>query len=331
MALRARTFARITGAIALAAALCLASGRPAIAAETYPQRTVRIIVPFTPGGTADLMARVVGDWLSRKWGQPVVIENRPGAGGNVGAEAVFRAEPDGYTLLSSPPPPLVINQNLYPRLGFDPAAFVPVSVMGLIPNALVVSPRKVAATTVADFIADARANPGKISAATQGNGTTSHLTAAMFQMMAKVKFVLVPYRGSAPALQGLLAGDCDIMFDNLGVSLPLAKGGGLKLLAVGTARRMASLPDVPTMAETLPGFSSVTWMGIAAPPRTPRDIVSKVSADIAEAIRSPEVRARFDELSAEPVATDPDASARFMAEETARWRAVIKTAGVRME
>jgi tripartite-type tricarboxylate transporter receptor subunit TctC len=302
-----------------------------LAAQTYPQRTVRIIVPFAPGGTADLMPRIVGDRLSRKWGQPVVIENRPGAGGNVGAEAVFRAEPDGYTLLSSPPPPLVINQNLYPRLGFDPGAFVPVSVMGLIPNALVVSRRKVAATTVADFIADARRNPSKISAATQGNGTTSHLTAAMFQMMAKVKFVLVPYRGSAPALQGLLAGDCDIMFDNLGVSLPLAKGGRLKLLAVGTEHRMALLPDVPTMAETLPGFSSVTWMGIAAPPRTPRDIVNKVSADIAEAIRSPEVRARFDELSAEPVATDPDATARFMATEIERWRAVIKSAGVTME
>jgi tripartite-type tricarboxylate transporter receptor subunit TctC len=314
MALQARIFACITGWIALAAATWLALGRPGIAAQTYPQRTVRIIVPFTPGGTADLVARIVGDWLSRKWGHPVLIENKPGAGGNVGAEAVFRAEPDGYTLLSSPPP-LVINQNLYPKLGFDPAAFVPVSVMGLIPNALVVSPRKVAATTVAGFIADARSDPGKTSAATQGNGTTSHLTAAMFQMMAKVKFVLVPYRGSAPALQGLLAGDCDIMFDNLGVSLPLAKAGGLKLLAVGTAHRMASLPDVPTIAETLPGFSSVTWMGIAAPPR---DIVSKVSADVAEAIRSHEVRARFDELSAEPVGTDSDATARFMADANQR-------------
>jgi tripartite-type tricarboxylate transporter receptor subunit TctC len=158
MAPRARTFACVAAAIALAATTWLAPGRPGIAAETYPQRTVQIIVPFAPGGTADLMPRIVGDWLSPRWGQPVVIENRPGAGGNVGAEVVFRAEPDGYTLLSSPPPPLVINQNLYPRLGFDPAAFVPVSAMGLIPNALVVSPRKVAAATVADFIADARDN-----------------------------------------------------------------------------------------------------------------------------------------------------------------------------
>jgi tripartite-type tricarboxylate transporter receptor subunit TctC len=324
MALPTPSFASRAVTVALALAAWLPSGCPSLAADPYPQRTVRIIVPFAPGGTADLMPRIVGDWLSRKWGQPVVIENRPGAGGNVGAEAVFRAEPDGYTLLSSPPPPLVINQNLYPRLG-------PVSVMGLIPNALVVSPRKVAATTVADFIAHARANPGAISAATQGNGTTSHLTAAMFQMMAKVKFVFVPYRGSVPALQGLLAGDCDIMFDNLGVSLPLAKGAGLKLLAVGTEHRMALLPDVPTLAETLPGFSSVTWMGIAAPPHTPRDIVNKISADIAAAIGSPEVRSRFDELSAEPLATDPDASARFMAKEIERWRAVIKSAGVTME
>src|SRR3984893_12963835 len=174
---------------------------PALA-QDYPTRAVRIVVPFPPGGTADAMPRIIGDWLARKWGQAVVIENKAGAGGNVGAEVVANAESDGYTLLSSPPPPLVINQNLYPRLGFDPAAFVPVSVMGLIPNALVVSPRKVAATTVADFIAHARANPGAISAATQGNGTTSHLTAAMFQMMAKVKFVFVPYRGSPPCPAG---------------------------------------------------------------------------------------------------------------------------------
>jgi tripartite-type tricarboxylate transporter receptor subunit TctC len=299
-------------------------------AEDYPSRAVRIIVPFAPGGTADLMPRVVGEWLSRKWVQPVVIENKAGAGGNIGAELVFRAAPNGYTLLSSPPP-LVVNQNLYPKLGFDPAALVPVSVMGMIPNALVASPRKIAAATVADFIAATHGNPPTISAATPGNGTTSHLTPAMFEMMAKVKFIIVPYRGSAPALQGLLAGDCDIMFDNLGVSLPLVRSGALKLLGVGTAQRMASLPDMPTIAETLPGFASVTWMGIAAPPKTPRRIVDKLSADIAEAIASPQVRWRFDDLSAEPVASDPDASARFMAEEVARWRAVIKSAGVTLE
>ena len=303
----------------------------AAAAEDYPARAVKIIVPFPAGGTADLMPRVVGDWLSRKWKQAVVIENKPGAAGNIGAEAAFNAEPDGYTLLASPPPPLVVNQSLYPKLGFDPSAFVPVSVMGIVPSALVVNPGKVTAASVADLIADARAHPGKLTAATQGNGSTSHLTSEMFQMMAKVKFVNVPYRGSAPALQGLLAGDCDLMFDNLGVSLALVKSGQLRLMAVGTEKRMATLPDVPTIAETLPGFASSAWFAVVAPPKTPRAIVERLSADIAAAIRSPEVAARFVELSAEPVGSAPEAAARFMREEAERWAGVIRAAGVKLE
>jgi tripartite-type tricarboxylate transporter receptor subunit TctC len=303
----------------------------AASALDYPHRSVKVIVPFPAGGTADLMPRIVFEFVSRKWGQSVVIENKAGAGGNVGAEAAFHAEPDGYTLLSSPPPPFVINQNLYRRLGYDPAAFVPISVMGTVPTGLVVSPGKLGATTLADFIAYAGANPGKISSATQGNGTTSHLTSAMFQMMAKVEFLHVPYRGTAPALQGLLAGDCDIMFDNLGVSLPLVRSGQLRLLGVATGERMAALPDVPAIAETLPGFASAAWFAVAAPPKTPRDIVNKISADISEAIRSPDVRRRFHDLSAEPVGSDPDAMARFMREETVRWGAVIKAADVKLE
>ena len=302
----------------------------AASALDYPHRSVKVIVPFPAGGTADLMPRIVFEVLSRKWGQSVVIENKAGAGGNVGAEAAFRAEPDGYTLLSSPAPPFVINQNLYRRLGYDPAAFVPISVMGSVPTGLVASPGKVSAT-LANFIAYARDNPGKISSATQGNGTTSHLTSAMFQMMAKVEFIHVPYRGTAPALQGLLAGDCDIIFDNLGVSLPLVRSGQLRLLGVATGERMAALPDVPAIAETLPGFTSAAWFAVAAPPKTPRDIVDKISADIAAAIRSPDVRKRFDDLSAQPVGSDPGAMARFMREETARWGAVIKAADVRLE
>jgi tripartite-type tricarboxylate transporter receptor subunit TctC len=301
------------------------------AAQDYPHRTVKIIVPYPAGGTADLMPRVVFDVLSRKWGQPVVIENKPGAGGNIGAEAAFHAEPDGYTLLASPPSPFVVNQSLYRKIGYDPAAFVPVSVMGIVPTGLVMSPSKVSAATVTDLIAHARAHPGEITAANQGIGTTSHLTAALFQMMTKVKFVHVPYRGTAPALQGLLAGDCDIMFDNLGVSLSLVRSGQLRLLGVASERRMAALPEVPAIAETLPGFSSAAWFAVAAPPKTPRDIASKISADISEAIRLPEVRKRFDEMSAEPVGNDPDAMIRFMREEAARWGEVIRTADVKLE
>ena len=316
-------------ALAIAALSAFLPSR--LAAQDYPRRGVKVIVPYPAGGTADLMPRIVFDALSRKWGQPVVIENKAGAGGNIGAETAFHADPDGYTLMSSPAPPFVINQNLYRRLGYDPAAFVPVSVMGTVPTGLVVSPGKVSARTVTDLITYARANPDKISSATQGNGTTSHLTSAMFQMMAKVQFVHVPYRGTAPALQGLLAGDCEIMFDNLGVSLPLVKSGQLRLLGVATERRMSTLPEVPTIAETLPGFSSAAWFGVAAPPGTPRDIVNKISADIAEVIRSPDVRKRFDDLSAEPVGSDPETMARFMGEEIARWRAVIDAAEVKLE
>jgi tripartite-type tricarboxylate transporter receptor subunit TctC len=314
----------------------LATAWPAVqpagaAAQEYPRRAVKIIVPFPAGGAADLMPRLVFDAVSRKWGQPVVIENKPGAGGNIGAEAAFHAEPDGYTLLASPPPPFVVNLNLYRKIGYDPAAFVPVSVLGIVPTGLMAAPGKVKAATVADLIGYAHAHPGDMTSATQGNGSTSHLTSALFQMMAKVQFVHVPYRGTSPALQGLLAGDCDIMFDNLGVSLPLVRSGQLRLLGVASERRMAALPDAPAIAETLPGFVSSAWFGVAAPPKTPREIAGKISADIAEALRLPEVRKRLEDLSAEPVGSDPDAMTRFMREETARWAEVIKAAAVKLE
>jgi tripartite-type tricarboxylate transporter receptor subunit TctC len=186
-------------------------------AQEYPDRPVKIVVPFAAGGTADAVPRLVADWLSRKWGRPVMIENRTGASGNIGAEFVYRSAPDGYTLLSSPPPPLVINQNLFPKLGFDPGKFEPIIVMALVPNALIVNPNTVKASSVAELIDYMQQNPDKVTAATQGNGSTSHLTAELFSLLGKVKFRNVPYRGSAPALQGLLAGDVDVMFDNLGV------------------------------------------------------------------------------------------------------------------
>jgi tripartite-type tricarboxylate transporter receptor subunit TctC len=326
--MHAQSWRTIAGAGVVVAAFMSLS--PALA-QDYPTRSVRIVVPFPPGGTADAMPRIIGDWLARKWGQAVVIENKAGAGGNVGAEVVANADPDGYTLLSSPPPPLVINQNLYPKLGFDPLAFVPISVMAIVPNALVVNPVKITADTVPQFITLARANPGKITSATQGNGTTSHLSSAMFQMLANVQFVNVPYRGSAPALQGLVAGDVDIMFDNLGVSLALVQGGKLKLIAVGTERRMTSLPEVPTIAETLPGFVSSAWFAVVAPSKTPQAIAAKINADINEALRQPDIVKRLADLSAEPVGGTTAAAAAFMRQEVERWGAVIKATGIKLE
>jgi tripartite-type tricarboxylate transporter receptor subunit TctC len=327
MANRESATVAVIAAIALAAILSApCSAQP----QDYPARAVKIIVPFPAGGTADVMPRIFAEWLARKWGHPVVIENRTGAAGNIGAEAVAKAEPDGYTLLAAPPPPLVINQNLYPKLGFDPNAFVPIIIMGRVPNALVVHP-KLAADSVAALIAYAKANPGKIGCATQGNGTTSHLTAEMFQMMGEVKFQLVPYRGSAPALTDLVGGSVDIMFDNLGVSLPLVRGGKLKLLAVATPTRMAALADVPTIAETLGGFESAAWFAIVAPPKTPPVIVGKINADVNAALRDGDVVQRLAQLSAEPIGGTPQATAAYMREEVERWRRVIIAANVKLE
>jgi tripartite-type tricarboxylate transporter receptor subunit TctC len=311
--------------------LAALAGLPsAFAGEDYPQHAVRMIVPYPPGGSADVLPRILGDWLSRKWGQPVVIENRAGAGGNVGAEAAAQAAPDGYTLLATPPAPLAINQNLYPRLAFDPAAFVPVSILARMPNALLVN-AKVAATTVAELIAYARAHPGKLTYASQGNGTTSHLTAELFKLEAGIDLVHVPYRGSAPALNGLVAGDVDLMFDNVGVSLGLVSGGALRLLAVASEHRLPALADVPTVAETLPGLVSETWFAIAAPPQTPPALAARISGDFAVALRQPEVIARLAKLSAEPVGSGPAATAAFIDEEIARWGKVIKTADIKIE
>ncbi|MEI8275297.1 MAG: tripartite tricarboxylate transporter substrate binding protein [Hyphomicrobiales bacterium] len=300
-------------------------------ADSYPDRPVKIIVPFPAGGTADAVPRIVGDFLSRKWGQSVVIENHTGAAGNIGAELAYRAAPDGYTLMSTPPPPLVMNQSLYPKLGFDPAKFEPISVMAQVPSGLIVNPDKIKANNLAELIDYLKKNPDKVTAATQGNGTTSHLTAELFKLLAKVSFLNVPYRGSSPALQGLLAGDVDVMFDNLGVSLPLVTAGKLKILAVASAQRLPSLPDVPAIAETLPGFESVAWFAIVAPPGTPKAIVDKVNADVSEALRQPDVQAKLKNLSAEIYGGSPEKAAKYMVEEVARWGGVIKAADIKLQ
>ena len=302
-----------------------------VQAQTYPDHPVKIIVPFPAGGTADAVPRIVADWLSRKWGQPVVIENHTGAAGNIGSEIAYKATPDGYTLLSAPPPPLVNNQNLYPHLPFDPAKFEPISILAEAPSGLFVNPDKIKANTIPELIAYMKANPDKVLAATQGNGTTSHLSAAMFDMMAGVKTQLVPYRGSAPALQGLLAGNVDIMFDNLGVSLPLAKAGKLRLLGIATAHRMASLPNVPTIAETLPGFLSSAWYAVVAPPKTPAAILKEVNGDINEALKDSDVIEKLKNLSCEVVGGSSQQARDFMKHEVERWGKVIKTANIKLQ
>jgi len=289
-----------------------------------------MIVPYPAGGITDILPRLMGEWLAGRWSQPVIVDNRPGAGGNIGAEAAFRSEPDGYTLLVSAPAPLTVNASLYRKLGFDPVGFVPVSILATIPTGLVVSPR-LPVRSVAELIAFAKANPGRITAATQGKGTTSHLTSEWFQSAAGVTFLQVPYRGSAPALQGLVAGDVDIMFDNLGASLALATSGQLRLIAVATPTRLPALPDLPTVAETLPGFVSSTWVGAFLPPNTPRAIADRLSADFAQALRQRDIVERFHDHGSEPVGGTPEATAAFVRHEAALWKRVIVDAGIAAE
>jgi tripartite-type tricarboxylate transporter receptor subunit TctC len=318
------------GVFLVAAALMATSSHP-VRAESYPDHPVRIVVPFPAGGTADAVPRIIGEWLSRKWGQPVVIDNRPGAAGNIGSEIVYKAPPDGYMLLSAPPPPLVNNQNLYPDLPFDPAKFEPISIMAEAPSGLFLNPDKLKVSSVPELIAFMKQNPGKVLAATQGNGTTSHLTAAMFDMMAGVTAQMVPYHGSAPALQGLIAGNVDLMFDNLGVSLPMATTGKLQLLAVASAHPIPSLPKVPTIAETLPGFVSSAWYAVVAPPMTPEPILSKINSDINDALHDPAVVDKLHQLSSEVIGGTPEQARDFMKKEVERWGKVIRTAHITLQ
>ncbi len=317
---------------------CVAAGlsavlfaAPALAQTGFPNKVVRVVVPFPAGGSADVLARIVGEKLSGKWGQPVVVENRVGAGGNIGAEAVYRADPDGYTILSSPPGPLSINHNLYKQLAFDPARFVPITVLAIVPNVISVK-TELPVNSVKELIAYAKANPGKVVYASQGNGSTSHLSAQMFSTMADVQLVHVPYKGEGPALVDIVAGRVDMFIGNIAAGLRFHQAGKVKFLAVAADRRSPAAPEVPTAAEAgMPGFIASAWFAFVAPPGTPNAIAQQINAATVEVLRMPDVQKRFLEQGAEPVGNTTAEMAAFVKEEMARWQNVIKTANVTLQ
>jgi len=320
---------------AVAVSLCIAVGlgvaAPDLAAAAeYPARTIRIVVPVPPGPLLDVIPRIVGEKLSAKWGVPVIIENRPGAAQNLGAEAVAKSDPDGYTLLASPPGPLAISQHLRSKLSFDPDAFVKVSVLVKLPTVLVAHP-KLPVENFEDLLAYARANPGKLNFGSPGVGTTLHLATEQLMKAAGIRLVHVPYQGMAPAMTDLIGGHIDVMVDLFGNAAPNIRGGKLKLLAVMTQKRMHEVPDIPTISETLPGFSHQDWFAIVAPQNTPADIAAKLSAAIAEILRAPDVAKRLAEFAAEPVGSTPAETKAFVEAESIRWRQVIDLAGIRID
>ncbi len=296
----------------------------------WPQKLIRIVVPNPAGGTADLLPRLILEQLSARLGQPVIVENRPGAAGNIAAEQVFNAEPDGYTLMAAPPPPLSINVSLYPKLNYDPAKFVPLTILGSVPNALIVHP-SVPVQTAQEFIAYAKANPDKLSYASQGNGSTAHLTAELFKLKSGVRMQHVPYKGDAPAVADLLGGHVQVMFGNVAAVSAHLRTGKLKILAVTAAKRVDAMPEVPTMNELIPGLVAVAWFAMVAPPRTPAAITARLSSTIAEILRSPEIAKRYADVGATPVGNSQEAMATWMKEDTERWRSVIQAGNIKLD
>ena len=312
------------------AALALAGGLASTALAQSPG-TLKLIVPFPAGGTADVLPRILAEKLRPQYAGGVVVENRTGAGGNIGAESVFRSEPDGLTLLASPPGPIAINHHLYKKLSFDPTRWVPVTVMATVPNVLAVA-NKVPAQNLAEFIAYVKANPGKVTYASQGNGSTSHLTAAMFMQLTGTEMVHVPYRGTAPALVDLVAGQVDVFFDNLSSSAQFHTVGKLRILAVADTERSRVLPQVPTFVESkVPGMQAVTFFSVVAPPGTPPAVVTNVQKALADAMAQPDVKARFADQGAEPRGWSPERTGEFIKTESDRWNKVIKSANVTLE
>ena len=301
------------------------------ARDGYPSRAVTIIVPFAPGGTADAVPRIVADRLRERWRQPVIIENRPGNAGNIGAALVSRAEPNGYTLLACPAGTLVINQFVQKKMPFDPEKLVPVALLSKLPIALSVR-ASLPVNSVSELIAYARQNPGKLNYATQGPGSTAHLTTVMFQTMTGVDLVHVPYKGSAPALADLIAGTVDMMFDTYTSSASHHKAGKLKLLAIASARRLPNLPNVPTVREAgLTDFESSTWNGMLAPPGTPEAIAEVINLAVNEALAAPETRAKLLSLGIDPAGGTREDMSNFMKQERRRWEKVVRAANIPLQ
>ena len=316
--------------LATAALSTLASIQGAAFAQvSYPDRPIKIIVPFAAGGAVDVMARIIAEKLSDSWKQPVIVENRVGASGNIGAESVARAEPDGYTLLVSPPGPIAINQHLFANLRFDPAAFVPITIIAGAPNILVARPGLVA--SVPELIALARSQPGKLTYGSPGKGSTPHLSAEMLRSLAGLELAHVPYKSVPEAMRDVVSGQIDLTFGTQVDALSLIQAGRLQALGVGGTTRSPLLSDIPTISETLPGFVSTVWYGWMAPPKTPTQIVERLSGVVSNVLRQSEAMARVQALQSTPILNSPTEASVFIAAESERWRKVVAAAAIKPE
>lgn len=316
--------------------LCLLSllsllNAPALhAQDAWPTRPIRIVVPLAAGGGTDVLARVIALKLSAKLGQPVTVENRTGAAGNIGAEAVFRAPPDGYTLLFTQPAPLAVNKALYGKVPFEPDQFVPIALVSLQDIMLAVNP-KVPATNLQELIAYAKANPGKLNYGSSGAGSAPHLAAELFKSMAGVDMVHVPYKGSSESMNATIGGQVDMTFFAFSSALPNAKAGKLRAIAVGGRKRNPALPNAPSISEALPGYLATSWTAMVAPPGTPPAIAQKLQQAMAEVTKLPDVQARMVDAGDEVFEATPTQMADFLRQETQRWGSLIKTAGITVQ
>jgi tripartite-type tricarboxylate transporter receptor subunit TctC len=300
-------------------------------AQDYPSKPIKIIVSVPPGGSVDAIARLVAEKLRQKWGQPVLVENRPGAANNIGAEAVFKAPADGYTLLFAPEAPFVINKTLFKKLAYDPDALTPVSLVAANPQVLLVHP-KVPAQTLQQLIQHAKANPGKLNYASGGSGTSVHLTAELFQSVAGINMTHIPYKGVAPAVTGVLGGQVDMMFVDVSTALPHIRSGAVRVLVVAHDKRIAALPEVPASPEVAPGLLAQTWFGMAAPPATPAAIVNRLSAAIAEGLKQPDVAQRLSDMgNITAIGSTPEEMTAFMRKDSERWAKLIRATGATAE